>query len=127
MYPRRRQPAHLWRAFYLDAMAAGQWDALVLDDYRAVMPLTWRSKAAIRYLYQPAFTQQTGIFSPSPVGPALVEAFLRQLDLHFRFAEIYLNYTNAHASLTPRTNYILPLDAPYEQLVGRYRKDLIRN
>ncbi len=47
-------------------MAAGQWDALVLDDYQAVMPLTWRSKFGIRYLYQPAFTQQTGIFSASP-------------------------------------------------------------
>jgi hypothetical protein len=115
------------RSFYLDEMTAGQWDALVLDDYQAVMPLTWRSKYGIRYLCQPAFTQQTGIFSPSPIGPALVEAFLRQLERHSRFAEIYLNYSNAHPSLSPRTNYILPLDAPYEQLSDRYKKDLVRN
>ena len=115
------------RSFYLDAMAAGQWDALVLDDYHAVMPLTWRFKSGIRYLYQPAFTQQTGIFSAQPTPPSMTENFLRQLDRHFRFAEICLNYTNAHPSLTPRTNYILPLDAPYEQLAGQYKKDLIRN
>ena len=48
-------------SFYLDAMAK-HWDALVLDDYEAVMPLTWRKKFGIRYLYQPAFTQQLGIF-----------------------------------------------------------------
>jgi hypothetical protein len=115
------------RAFYLDEMAAGQWDALVMDDYHAVMPLTWRSRYGIRYLYQPAFTQQTGIFSAQPIPPSLTGTFLSQLDHYFRFAEIYLNYTNAHPALTPRTNYTLPLDAPYQQLAAQYRKDLVRN
>ena len=115
------------RSFYLDEMAAGQWDALVLDDYVAVMPLTWRSRFGIRYLYQPAFTQQTGIFSPAPVRPTLVEAFLRQVDSHFRFAEIFLNYTNAHPASKPRANFILYLLPPYERLSGRYKKDLTRN
>jgi hypothetical protein len=58
------------RSFYLDAMTAGQWDALVLEDYQAVMPLTWRRKAGIRYLCQPAFTQQTGIFSRATASPS---------------------------------------------------------
>ena len=115
------------RSFYLDEMAAGQWDALVLDDYKAVMPLTWRSKFGIRYLYQPAFTQQTGIFSPAPVDSALVESFLRQLDVRFRFAEIYLNYTNAHPGLNPHTNFTLDLNAHYSHLCARYKKDLTRN
>ncbi|HUB62026.1 MAG TPA: hypothetical protein VL978_15030 [Puia sp.] len=114
-------------SFYLDTMAAGKWDALMLDDYRAVMPLTWRSKFGIRYLYQPAFTQQTGIFSPEAAGPALVETFLRQLESRFRFAEIFLNYANPHPALSPRTNFILHLGLPYEQISGRYRKDLARN
>ena len=108
-------------------MAATQWDALVLEDYRAVMPLPWRSRAGIRYLYQPAFNQQTGIFSAEPVTPALVGAFLTQINRRYRFAEIYLNYGNQHPSLERRTNFILPLDTPYEQLAGRYKKDLVRN
>jgi hypothetical protein len=115
------------RSFYLDTMAAGQWDALMVGDYEAVMPLTWRSKYGIRYLYQPAFAQQNGVFSAQPTPPSVVGAFLRELDRHFRFAEIYLNYTNAHPSLSSRTNFILPLDAPYDQLAGRYKKDLVRN
>ena len=36
-------------SFYLDHMARN-WDALVLNDYEAVMPLTWNSKFGIRYL-----------------------------------------------------------------------------
>ncbi len=115
------------RSFYLDEMAAGQWDATVLDDYKAVMPLPWRSKFGIRYLYQPAFTQQTGIFSPAPIDPALVEAFLRQADRHFRFAEIDLNFSNAHPALSPRTNFTLDLNAHYSHLCARYKKDLTRN
>jgi hypothetical protein len=115
------------RSFYLDEMAAGQWDALVLGDYQAVLPLIWRSKFGIRYLYQPAFTQQTGIFSPAQVSPALIDAFLRKIDGHFRFADIHFNYTNAHPAFSPRINYILDLDAPYEWLSGKYKKDLTRN
>jgi hypothetical protein len=115
------------RSFYLDAMAAAQWDALVLGDYLAVMPLPWRSKAGIRYLYQPSFTQQTGIFSAEPVPPALIDAFLEKIRRHFRFAEIFLNYGNPHPGLHEHANFILPLDASYDQLAANYKQDLTRN
>ena len=114
-------------SFYLDAMSDGQWDALVLGDYLAVMPLPWRSRAGIRYLYQPSFTQQTGIFSAEPIPPALVGAFLEKVRRHFRFAEIYLNYGNPHPGLQEHANFILPLDAPYDQLAANFKQDLARN
>lgn len=113
--------------YYLDYMAAGQWDALVLGDYEAVMPLTWRSKYGLRYLYQPPFTQQTGIFSRLPVSPDLVGVFLKTASRHFRFAEIFLNYGNAHPVLQARTNYILRLCDPYEQIAAAYTPHLARN
>jgi hypothetical protein len=49
-------------SWYLDIVSPG-WDALVKDDYKSVMPLTWRKKYGIKYLYQPFFTQQLGVFS----------------------------------------------------------------
>jgi len=39
-------------SWFLD-MAADQWDALVYGNYDAVMPLPWRKKWGIQYLYQP--------------------------------------------------------------------------
>ena len=48
-------------SFYLDCMAR-HWDALVLGDYEAVMPLTWNKKYGFYYLYQPAFTASLGVF-----------------------------------------------------------------
>jgi hypothetical protein len=113
--------------YYLDHMAAGQWDALVLDDYAAVMPLTWRRKAGIRYLYQPAFTQQTGIFSYEELSPALIRAFLAASARHFRFAEIFLNYDNPLPHFQLHTNYILSLETPYSRLSANYKGQLVRS
>ena len=112
---------------YLETMADGQWDALVWEDYKAVMPLPWRRKWGISYLYQPAFTQQTGIFSPSAIRPETTGAFLKAAAKHYRFAEIYLNYGNPHPSLRTHENLILPLNDPYPVLQSSYKKDLHRN
>jgi hypothetical protein len=48
-------------SWWLDAVCPG-WEALIEDDYRAVMPLTGNIKLGIHYLYQP-FTQQLGVSS----------------------------------------------------------------
>jgi hypothetical protein len=112
------------RAFYLDHMSS-QWDALVYGDYEAVMPLTWNRKWGIKYLYQPPFTQQLGIFSAKELTGALTDAFLHLLRRHFRFAEIFLNYNNNSSLLRTYTNFILPLNAPYNQLCSNYKKTLV--
>ena len=113
--------------YWLDHMAGKQWDALVLGDYEAVMPLPWRRKAGIVYLYHPAFTQQGGIFGPSDIGPEMMDAFFNHLRIRFKFAELNLNYANPYPGLPARTNFILPLDQPYDRLASNYKKDLTRD
>jgi hypothetical protein len=115
---------------YLDHMARGHWDALVYGDYEAVMPLPWRRKFSIKYSYQPSFTQQGGIFflpAVTALIPDLIESFLKELRAQFRFSEIFLNYANPYPGLPVHKNYILPLDAPYDELASGYNKDLARN
>ena len=115
---------------YLDHMARGDWDALIYGNYEAVMPLPWRRKFSIRYIYQPPFTQQGGIFflpAISALIPDLIDSFLKELRANFRFSEIFLNYANPHPGLRAHKNYILPLDAPYARLAAGYNKDLVRN
>jgi hypothetical protein len=117
--------------FYLDAMA-DNWDALVLNDYEAVMPLTWRKKWGVRYLYQPAFLQQGGVFFRGGLSKPAVEAFIEQACAHFRFAEITLNHLNALPEVKSgngswRKNYILPLAAEYGQLFEAFTKTTIKN
>lgn len=112
---------------YLDHMAPLRWDALVYNDYEAVMPLTWNKKMGIYYLYQPAFTASLGVFGRSVTGE-MVRQMLAAIPKKFRLIEIELNAGNVFDLSFPlRTNYILDLNKPYESLYEGYNKNLQRN
>ena len=116
-------------SFYLDHMAK-HWDALVLADYEAVMPLTWNKKYSLYYLYQPAFTASLGVFGKDVDG-TLVKNFLDSIPKKFRLTEISLNHANnfpaAINGYYPRSNYVLDLNKPYEEILYRYRESHRRN
>ncbi len=114
---------------YLAAMAT-RWDALVLDDYSAVMPLTWRKKYGIGYLYQPFFTAMLGVMGEG-VNAALLQSFLEAIPRRFRYVDICLNAGNRFSlpgyPMTERVTYVLPLAADYETLYRGYRENIRRN
>lgn len=115
-------------SFYLDQMA-DHWDALVLNDYEAVMPLTWRKKYGIHYLCQPFLTAQLGIFAQQIPG-GMVSLFINSIPKKFRLIEIALNHTNTGnmpAGLQLRMNYVLDLNYPIETLRQKYRENIRRN
>ena len=96
-------------SFYLDAMSEN-WDALIMNDYEAVMPLTWNKKYGIYYLRLPAFTQQSGIFGNLLFTENVTEMFLNKALEQFPFAEINLNFGNEHKNpVVKKCNLILPL------------------
>lgn len=111
-------------AEYLDALAEN-WDALVLKDYEAVMPICWKAKWGIRYLYQPPFVQQGGLFSAQPLSGKMVQEFIQTAATHFKFAECSLNYGNItshlNCTLKPRNNFILPVEDSYEKVYSQYK------
>ena len=119
-------------SFYLDHMAR-HWDALVLNDYEAVMPLTWNKKFGINYLYQPFLTASLGIFGRF-MTRELVTAFLVAIPKKFRYRDIYLNAANLFhpvgSNVYQRTNYILALYRPYTDLFNNFRpvyRQLLKN
>ena len=113
-------------SFFLNAMA-GQWHALIYKDYEAVMPLTHGKKWGIRYLYQPAFTQQGGIFSTGLLSKTLIARFISACQSHYRFAEIHLNSGNAVSGLVARNNFVLSLRPSYENIRSGYKHELVHN
>lgn len=116
-------------SFYLDCMA-NQWDALVFNDYEAVMPLTWNRKYGISYLYQPFLTAQLGLFG-NAISDKLLKAFLESIPSKFRYWDIYLNHKNVFAlqgyRLYQRSNYVLNLNNSYQDLSASYRENITRN
>lgn len=111
-------------SWYLDCVA-DNWDALILNDYEAVMPLPWRQKYFIKYIYPPAWTQQLGVFSDKEISESLVWDFIKAIPKKFKKITIQFKAGNSLSgkNVTERVNYILPLDKPYEELFKGYRKD----
>jgi len=116
-------------SFYLDCMAKN-WDALIFDDYVAVMPLTWNKKFGFHYLYQPAFTASLGVFGKN-LTIKMIDDFIKSIPSKFKLIEISLNSGNFFGDSKGfsllRSNYILQLDKPYEELYKVYRDNHKRN
>ena len=116
-------------SFYLDSQAKN-WDGLVLNDYEAVMPLTWNRKFGIHYLYQPFLCAQLGLFGKN-ISAGLLQVFLEAIPGKFSYWDIYLNTGNDFSldnfELYRRSNYILNLDKPYENLYQDYSENIKRN
>ncbi|MEI6898322.1 MAG: hypothetical protein WCL00_00460 [Bacteroidota bacterium] len=118
------------RSWYLDIVCPG-WNALVEDDYSSVFPLTSGRKLTIRYLYQPFFTQQLGLFTTNHLTEALVERFLHEIPSEYKYAEIHLNSMNKvnPGNLLAETAVNLELDLieAYENLKKNYDQNTKRN
>lgn len=117
-------------SWYLDIVSP-EWEALVKDDYKSVMPLTWRKKFGIHYLFQPFFTQQLGVFSTEKLDVGLVSEFLNAIPTHFKFAEVNLNTFNYSEELgfSVKSNLTHELDLieSYENIQKNYSQNLKRN
>jgi hypothetical protein len=116
-------------SFYLDAMSKN-WDALIMNDYEAVMPLTWNKKYGIYYLYQPFFAANLGVFGNN-LSSIIVQSFLESIPVKFKYWDFYLNKENLYSipgfKMYERSNYILSLEKSYEDLTAHYTKSHLRN
>jgi hypothetical protein len=114
---------------YLDEMA-DNWDALVLNNYETVMPLPWRKKWGIHYLYQPFLTAQLGIFGDN-ITAALFASFLHAVPDKFKYWDLSFNHQNVFSvptfPLQQRSNFTLSLQQPYHNLFNTYRDNIKRN
>ena len=116
-------------SFYLDALC-DNWDALVMGDYEAVMPLPWRKKWGITYVYQPFLVAQLGAFGKEMTG-AVLEQFIVAIPKSFSYIDYMLNskniFLNTTNNSTLRSNYTLKLDKPYTDIYNNYSTNIKRN
>ncbi len=118
-------------SWYLDQVAVG-WSALVVDDYRFVMPVVWKKKVGMKYVYQPFYTQQLGVFGREEVDPDLIRKMLKIIYSKFRFAGLNLNTQNLVGEEVPfevvdKSNYVLPLGFEYNSLYHSFKTNSKRN
>jgi hypothetical protein len=116
-------------SFYLDRMSPN-WDAVILNDYETVMPLTFNKKYGIHYLYQPPLTAQLGVFG-NGLDATLLKKIFDAVPVKFKYWDIYLNHKNLlpvdNYAIYERVNYILDLNKKHEELYNGYRENIKRN
>ncbi len=116
--------------WYLDIVAEG-WAALIENDYESVMPLVYRKKAGIYYIFTPIFTQQLGIFSTRLLNNEICNNFINAIPAKFCFIEYNLNsynqIDNEKFETKSNANHLLDLIDNYENIRKNYSENLKRN
>ncbi|MHB1278420.1 MAG: GNAT family N-acetyltransferase [Bacteroidia bacterium] len=114
-------------SWYLD-LVCEDWDALVLGDYEAVMPIPFTRKLGFKIALQPPFCQQLGVFSRSALNESIVHAFLAAIPSQFRGVKLNLNYHNPlNSGVSQRSNYVLDLMPDMDALKTHFESSVLRN
>ncbi|MGQ9846299.1 MAG: hypothetical protein ACUVQP_02195 [Bacteroidales bacterium] len=118
-------------AWYLDIVSP-QWEALVLEDYELVFPLTVKKILGFNTLQQPPFAQQLGVFTTNANNLNKVEEIIQQAVEMFPYCNFQVNKHNFLQTSTKYTvlnkiNYELDLIPSYEYLSSKYHTNTKRN
>jgi len=116
-------------SWYLDSLTNKKWDALIADDFKAVMPLPFVKKAGIKVYIQPLFCQQLGPFWRFGYPPGIMTAFKNKIPSPFYALNLNgpARFFPENASLHMRPNMILPLNKSYKNIYGQFTKNHKRN
>ena len=117
-------------SWYLDIVSPG-WDALVLGNYEAIMPLPQKKRFTLSYLAQPLFTQQLGVLYTDLEHMHATNEFIAAIPEKFKLIELNLNTYNIPShplySITQNITCHLELNSDYEILKSGYSKQIKRN
>jgi len=118
-------------SWYLNTVCEN-WDAIVEGDYETVMPLAYRKKYGIYYIYQPLFTQQLGVFSTKKLNQEKINEFLNAIPGKYKLIEAQLNTLNNLEQsngfiIQKAVTYELDLIKPYEKARIEYSTNTRRN
>ena len=119
-----------FESWYLDSMTNSQWNALIYGDYEFVMPLPFRRKYFIQYIYQPYITQRLGVIGKDGCSPEIVFEFLSSIPS--KYLIVHLNGTfkteiNSNYDVVQRDNQILRLIKGYDHIAADYNRNTRRN
>jgi len=110
-------------SWYLNSVCEA-WGVLIYNDYEVVMPLPFKKKYGLSYVYIPPWVQQLGVFSKQIISKDLVSDFIRSIPKKFIRIAICLNAANQLElnNIKIRNNYILDLNFLYDDIKRGFTK-----
>lgn len=111
-------------SWYLDAVV-DQWMVLMINDYEAVMPIPYKKKYGITYVYPPFWILELGIYSKSKNDYS--QDFMNYLKANFKWIELRLNENNdfilPNNSFIKKQFQVLNISKSYDAIFNAFRKD----
>ena len=110
--------------WYLDILTQEKWECWVYADYQVVMPVPLQNKLGFKFVLQPIYCQQLGVFYKEEIADELFREFEKKLH-KYRVRSYCFNEENTeryNPKGEKRVNYILDLNRPYEEIFTNYTK-----
>lgn len=111
--------------WYLDILCGEMWDCYVLNDYEAIMPLPYIRKFGIKFIAQPVYCQQLGVFHSENFTQDLFDLFEKKLHRNL-VKGYYFNEENLifqQKNKQTKINQILNLTIDYSLFYRQLRKN----
>ena len=115
------------RHWFLDSCCK-EWNAVIIDDYRAVLPLPVRRKFGINYAYPPFFASRLGFFGDE-LTQQEIDTALDVVAKKFKWADLIFNADISYkkGNIVSHKTYILDLHSDYVTVRKNYRESHRRN
>ncbi|MBN2522118.1 MAG: hypothetical protein JXB24_02540 [Bacteroidales bacterium] len=111
------------KSWFLDSVA-DTWDALIENDYMAVMPLVFRKGFVFTEIYPPLLTKYLGVFSSLPVDHDKINRFILHIPEKFKKINICMNRLNTQSlqldRVSGQTCFELDLISSYDLKRKKY-------
>ncbi|NOQ26135.1 MAG: hypothetical protein GQ564_12290 [Bacteroidales bacterium] len=112
-------------SWYLDIVSPN-WGALVYGDYEMIMPLPVKKKYGLKYLTQPPFCQQLGVFYKEKNKAVSSTDFIKSIPSKYKLIHLNLNF-DPELNCTERSNFELNLSTQYDEIKSNYSTNTKRN
>jgi len=104
------------------------WDALVAEDYKMVMPLPLKQNLTGMRIAQPFYCPYLGIYSTGSMSPEIVRAFLKAIPRRYGKINLVLNkFNNFDKNIAPVSateKFELDLIRGYDAIQDHYSNEL---
>ncbi|KXK38514.1 MAG: hypothetical protein J5I52_01520 [Saprospiraceae bacterium] len=111
--------------WYMDVVTGGNWECIVYGDYEVVMPIPLQYKFGIKWVAQPMYCQQLGVFYNQDMDEELFRIFEKQLH-QYRVRSYHFNEDNTTAFQpkgTLKVNHLLDLRPDFNTLSSAFKRD----
>jgi hypothetical protein len=116
--------------WYLNAVC-DNWGALIVDDFKAALPLAIGRKMGINYIFQPFFTRYSPVLHNNLSYKVSTEEILAAIPEKFRLIDFSLDevsdYSGSKFQVEEKKFQVLDLNMAYPEIKSNYSENTLRN